>query len=295
MSSIEQHAGGCCGLRHRLHDAVQVVLEDFLLVVSHQLELPERLQQIVGAHRVPDLPKLHAQRMAARVLAHHQLALRAAHRLRRHDLVGGRVLQDAVLVDARLVREGVPADDRLVRLRPLACELGQQVAGGAELGRVNLRLKAGVEVLADLQRHHDFFQRGVPCPLANAVDAPFYLPGAGLDRCQRVRHGHAQVIVAVHGDDRLVRVFHLAPDTRDQLAELVRHHVADGVRDVDRRGTRLDDGLDHFVQVVPVRARGVHRRELDIGAILLGPCDHRNGPLLALLPADAELLFQVDI
>ena len=40
--------------------------------------------------------------------------------LRPHDLVGARVLQHAVLVDAGFVRERVAADDRLVRLHRLA-------------------------------------------------------------------------------------------------------------------------------------------------------------------------------
>ena len=50
------------------------------------------------------------------MLAHDQRGLADADRLRRHDLVGLRVLEHAVLVDAALVREGVPADDRLVVL-----------------------------------------------------------------------------------------------------------------------------------------------------------------------------------
>ena len=50
------------------------------------------------------------------MLAHDQRGLRDADALRRHDLVGLRVLQHAVLVDAALMREGVPADDRLVVL-----------------------------------------------------------------------------------------------------------------------------------------------------------------------------------
>ena len=54
--------------------------------------------------------------MAARMLAHHQRGLADADARRRHDLVGLRIFQHAVLMDAALMREGVAADDRLIVL-----------------------------------------------------------------------------------------------------------------------------------------------------------------------------------
>ena len=65
----------------------------------------------------------------AGMTAEHELLGRLADVLRPHDLVGARVLQHAVLVDAGLVRERVAADDGLVRLDRFVGELGQQLAG----------------------------------------------------------------------------------------------------------------------------------------------------------------------
>ena len=54
------------------------------------------------------------ERAAAAVFAEHEVLAANADRGRRHDLVGERVGEHAVLVNAALVREGVGADDGLV-------------------------------------------------------------------------------------------------------------------------------------------------------------------------------------
>ena len=59
-------------------------------------------------------------------------------------------------------------------------------------------------VAARLERHHDFFERSVARALADAVDGALDLPRAGLHRRQRIRHRQAQIVVAVHADDRRV-------------------------------------------------------------------------------------------
>ena len=64
------------------------------------------------------------------MLAQHQLRLRQADVLGVHDLVGGALLEHAVLVDAGLVGEGVLADDGLVALHLHAGDVRHQPAGG---------------------------------------------------------------------------------------------------------------------------------------------------------------------
>ena len=51
----------------------------------------------------------------------------------RHDFVGQRVGEHAVLVDAGLVGEGVFADDGLVGRAPKLMHLAEHLAGGVEL------------------------------------------------------------------------------------------------------------------------------------------------------------------
>ncbi len=59
-----------------------------------------------------------------------------------------------------------------------------------------------VEIVARAQGHHDFFERAVAGPLADAVDRAFDLPGAVFDARQAVGHGQAQIVVAMHADHR---------------------------------------------------------------------------------------------
>ena len=103
--------------------------------------------------------------------------------------------------------EGVAADDRLVPLHLHAGDVRDQPAGGHEPRRVDPRRRV-VVVAAGAQRHHDFFQRAVAGPLADAVDRALDLAGAVFDGRQAVGHGQAQVVVAVDADHRLVDVRH---------------------------------------------------------------------------------------
>ena len=54
--------------------------------------------------------------MAARMFAHDQRCLLHADTFGRHDLVGLRILQHAVLMDAALMRKSIPANNGLVIL-----------------------------------------------------------------------------------------------------------------------------------------------------------------------------------
>ncbi len=65
---------------------------------------------------VSQLLAAQCERVTAGVLAQHQARIRHANRLRRHDLVGQRILQHPVLMNAGLVREGVASGDGFVRL-----------------------------------------------------------------------------------------------------------------------------------------------------------------------------------
>ena len=216
--------------------------------------------------------------------------------LRGHDLVGQRVLEEAVLVDAGLVRERVRPDDRLVGLDREAREVAHEARGRGDL----LGLDAGREV-RELpgprpEGHDDLLEAGVAGALAEAVDRDLDLAGAGLDRGERVRRREAQVVVAVDGDDGGIADPVLDP--ADERPELGRDRVAHGVRDVERRGAGLGDGLVDVEQEVVLGARRVLGRELDLGVAaqrLAGPLHpaHRFGE--GLLAADAQLVLEVDV
>ena len=62
---------------------------------------------------------------------------------------------------------------------------------------VTTAVRAAERVAADLERHHDLFERGVAGALADAVDGALDLARAGLHRGERVGHREAQVVVAM--------------------------------------------------------------------------------------------------
>ena len=98
----------------------------------------------------------------------------------------------------------------------------------------------GQHVAARLDGHHDLFQRGVAGPLADAVDGAFDLPAAGADAGQRVGHRHAEIVVAVHGEDHLLRARHLLHHGAEHLEVFLGRGVAHGVGQVDGGGAGLD-------------------------------------------------------
>jgi hypothetical protein len=197
-------------------------------------------------------------------------------------------------VNARLVRERVAADDRLVHLHALAGQLRQHLAGGVELAAVDAG-RVGHPVLAHLERHDDLLDRGVAGALADAVDRALDLPRAAAHRGQRVGDTEAEVIVAVRAEHDRVGVRHALADRLEELEDLVRRRVADGVGQVDRAGAGLDHRLDHAAQEVHVAAGGVLGRELHVERVVARVAHRLDRGLEALLAADAELGGQVQV
>jgi hypothetical protein len=124
--------------------------------------------------------------------------------------------------------------------------------------------------IADLQRHHQLFQRAVARALADAVDGAFHAARAAFDRRQRVGDRQAQVVVAVHVHHHVLQLRDVLVQVGQQLAELLRHGEADRVGDVHRRGARGDHRADHFGQELRLGARGVLGAELHVLAELFG-------------------------
>ncbi len=233
-----------------LDERVEVGVGDLLLGVGERHRLAVDLVESLALELVAELVELALEAAPPRQLADRQLAAGQSDRLRGHDLVGQRVLDDAVLVDPRFVGERVPADDRLVGLDREAGQVADQPAGGGQLLRRDTRAERRELGRSRAQGHDDLFERGVAGPLAEAVDRHLDLAGAGLDRGERVGRRQAQVVVAMDADRGLVA--DERDDALDERPELRRDGVADRVRDVDRRGTGLDDRLVDLEQVVDV-------------------------------------------
>src|SRR5687768_15615804 len=276
------------------HQRLQVLVEDLGLLVGQVLEALEGL--VVGVLAVEvDAELLQAllEGVAPRQLAQDDLVHAPAHVLGAHDLVGVARLEHAVLVDARGVREGFRAHARLVRLHHEAGDLRHQAGGRHDVGGVDPRIQPE-KIIAGAHRHDDFLERGIAGALAQAVDGALDLArAADLHGGERVGHRHAEVVVAVHAPHRLVRVGHLLPDSPDEFAELLRHRVAHGVRDVDGGGAFLDHRLEHAAEEIEVGARPVLGRELDVRAGIPRIAHREPGLLVHLLGRHAQLLFHV--
>ena len=143
--------------------------------------------------------------------------------------------------------------------------------------------------------HHQLFECGVAGTLADAVDGAFDLARAAVQRRDAVGNRETEVVVAVRAEDYLLAAADRRDDRLEVVADLVGRRVADGVRQVDRRGARGNDGFDHRRQVRHVAAGRVLGRELHVVGELAGLGDGLDGGLEALLARDAQLALEVQV
>ena len=99
----------------------------------------------------------------------------------------------------------------------------------------------------------------------------------------------------MHGDDDVVGPGHVLEDPGDEVRELIGDRIADGIGDVDRGRAGLDHLAQHAADEIDVRAGRVHRRELDVARVLLGPRDHLAGLLQHRLAVLAQLVGDVNV
>ncbi len=166
-------------------------------------------------------------------------------------------------MNSRLVGERIRAYDRLVRRHRHTDDGAQQATATRQLSGVHARTHPK-ELLAGMQRHHHFFERGIARPLPDPVDGTLDLPCPGPHTRKAVRDRHAEVVVAVSRDDYAVRARYLLTDPGDNLTILFWCGVAHGVRDVEGCGPFLDHRCEHVVHILRVGAHRIHRRELDV-------------------------------
>ena len=166
-----------------------------------------------------------------------------------------------------------------------------QTAGAGQLLGADGAVDAAVVVGTGAHGHDDLLERGVSGPLAQSVDGAFDLPGTGVHRSHGVGHSHAQVVVAVGGDD--VVTLHDVAHIGQTLGVLGGHAVADGVGDVERGGAVVDRDLQHLAHELEVGPRRIFRRELDIGRVLAGTGHCGGGLGLHLIGGHAQLVGHV--
>ena len=192
------------------------------------------------------------------------------------------------------VGERVTAHDRLVRLDLVAGKTCDHPARSGDLGRLDAAPKP-VGRLACAQQHHDLLQRGVARPLADAVDRAFDLATPLLQAGQRVGHREPEVVVAVDRGRDLGQPGHQPVELAPHGGVLVGHRVADRVGHIDRRRALVERDLQHLGGELELRPGGVHRRELDVVAVLLGVRDRGAGLSLHVVAGGLQLILDVDV
>src|SRR6266851_10006426 len=185
--------GGLVGLKK----AEEVLVVDGFLAVGEFGEAVVDVVEPLASEGVAELFEAICEGAAAGVFAEDKIGVGYAYGGWCHDLVGERVRHHAVLVNAGLVGEGVGSDDGLVGRAAEADDFGEHLAGGVELGHVDV-VGVGELVAADHEDGGDLLEG------ADAVDGALDLAGSTLDAGDGVCDGHTEVVVAVGGEDDVV-------------------------------------------------------------------------------------------
>ena len=181
----------------------------------------------------------------------------------------------------------------LVGLHADARQLREQPRRGGELRRVD----DGVEpedLPAGAQQHDDLFERCVAGTLADAVDGALDLAGTGDEGGERVRHGQAEVVVAVDRQGDLVHALDGA-QRLDQRRHLVGDDVADGVGDRDGRRSGPQPLADDVGQELSVGSGRVLEPELHVVGVLEGAPDRDHRCVEHGRAARPELAVDVQV
>ena len=150
------------------------------------------------------------------------------------------------------------------------------------------------EIGTGFYRHHDLFQGRVPGPLTQAIDGALHLTGTVGDRSQRVGHGQAQVVVAMHREHGFIGIGNAFHQLADGFTILMGHGITHCVRDIDGAGTGINGSLNHAAQKIQFRSAGILTGELHIITAAAGALDRFHGLFQHLLRCHPQFVLHVD-
>ena len=183
---------------------------------------------------------------------------RKADGFRRHNFVGFPIAQHSVLMNAGFMRKRVFSCNRFVRLNLDAGKHHEQLAGVDDLRRVDPGI-CSVKIVSCFQIHDDFFQSRISRALSDSVKRAFRLPCPGLDRSQ------SQIVVAMHGDERIAKINMLLQISND-FFHFFRLGISDGVRNIDHGSARVNCDLKDLGQKRKLASCGVLRGKFHCSA-----------------------------
>ena len=147
------------------------------------------------------------------------------------------------------------------------------------------------------QNHGHFFERRIPGTFADTVDCHLCLARPIDDTGHRIGRGHAQVIMAMGGQNSLPggKAIDMLHQILDFLTIFLRQAITRRIRDVHHGGTGLDHGLHHAGQVFIVRASRIFGIELHILHITLGILHGSHGTFNDFLTVRIEFVFNMRV
>ena len=196
-------------------------------------------------------------------------------------------------MNPRLVGKRICPDNCLVRRNRHTNDVGQRPGGRIDLLGHN-PAGAFIVVTADIQVHYHLIHRRVSGTFADTVNGTLDLPGSRLNRRKRVCDRKTEIIMAVDRNNRLIDIFHMLFEIADKSTVLRRLAVSHGIRNIDGRGTGIDNRLHHLCQKRRLAAGRILRRELHILRQGCGIPDTGNRHLQNLFRRFAELVFHVN-
>ena len=212
-----------------------------------------------------------------------------------HDFVGLHILQYTVLMDSAGMGEGITSHDGLVGLYRHVHQAGHQTARRIYLLRIDIGIDA--DSFMAFKNHGHFFERGIPRTLTDTVNGDFRLAGTVHDSRNRIGSSHAQVIMAMCGQDSLAgrKTVHMFHQIFDFGPELLRQAISRRVGNVHHRRTGLYHGIHHTGQIFIVRTPRILCIELHVLHITFGILHGSHGTLDDFLTVGIELIFNMGI
>ena len=141
-----------------------------------------------------------------------------------------------------------------------------------------------------LEDHGDLFEGSVAGPFTDAVDRDLTLARSVHQSGHCVGRGHAQVVVAVGGDDGVLDSGDMVAEILDLGSIFLRKTVSGRIRDVHHGSSGLDHGFDYSGEEFIVGTSGILGVEFHIFNIFLGVFHRAYRPFENLLPGGVEFV-----
>ena len=112
--------------------------------------------------------------------------------------------------------------------------------------------------------HHQLFQSGITSAFTDAIHRALQLTRSRFHGLKEIGDGQPEIVVAMHGNHRVIDIRHMLIDARDQAPKFRRCGVSHRVWNIHGAGTSSNRRFDHFVQKLRITATRVFTGKLNV-------------------------------